>query len=226
MLNSLLIAIWNRKNPAVCPLGITCCWLSPTPHHSQGLIYQLWILPLFSGAFRDSRVHSYSKNNHYETKQFRSMWNTGLWDSRGWKRKGIPEVVLLSSLLSPEIGVERALHEGRRGWKPLSTNITSVSLSALRSHLSPTPHPSIAPLRKPDIRPQSTQNLTEKAIYTSLVLKFLPNPQLSAEYCGAENFTQMLLTCQTFWCKMCPMILEPPLFIKAFCAVMDLSQRG
>lgn len=193
MLNSLLIAIWNRKNPAVCPLGITYCWLSPTPPHSQGLAYQLWIVPPFSGVFRDSRVHFYTKNNHCETTPFRSMGNTGLWDSRGWKTKGISEVVLLSSLLSPERGVEGALHGGRREGKPLSTNITSVRLSALSSHLSPAPHPSTAPLRKPDVRPQSAQNLTEKPVYTSHFLNSFQIPS------WVLNITGLKISPKCYW---------------------------
>lgn len=87
-------------------------------------------------------------------------------------------------------------------------------------------YPTAAPVRKPDVSLQSTQDLTEKPIYTSLFLKFLPNPRLSAKCRRVENFTQMLFICQTFWCKVYPMVVEPPLLIKTFCTTINLSSRS
>lgn len=155
------------------------------------------------------------------------MWNTRFWGSRSWKRNSISEFVLLSSLLSPEAGLERALHGGGREGELLSTDIPSESLSSPAPALPcPAATSQLSSLRKPDVRPQSRQDFTEEPIYTSLCLKFLPNPPLSAKCRRVENLAQMLFICQTFWCKVCPMVVEPPLLIKTFHATINLSCRS
>lgn len=117
-----------------------------------------------------------------------------------------------------------------QGGRAAPISPTSVSPSALSSHLSSPcgEHRGAAAVRKPDVSLRGAPNATEEPIYTTLFLKFLPNPQLSAKYHGVEKkkITRMLLMCQTFRCKMYPTVVEPPLLIKTFHAAINLSGRG
>lgn len=76
-----------------------------------------------------------------------------------------------------------------QGGRAAPISPTSVSLSALSSHLSSPcgEHRGVAAVRKPDVSLRSAPNATEEPIYTALFLKFLPNPQLSAKYHGVEK---------------------------------------